>query len=260
MEWQGGKWVNYWTETVPKARKGKAVEGSESSSESRGSTSSSVGRLDNDQALVANGMISESAATDKSTEAATKGKSSEPPYLTEPSDPPPVYEADVTPIAENPSVDEHSEPFTLGAPTKSEHTAAQKQSDKEKKQEEKRILKEKKDEEKRLNLAKKEEEQKAKKEEQKMKKEQKELAKELKRQEKENKPKPARHFVVLPNGLGEFLGGYEKWEKVPIGGVEDEVGAHLGLFIPEHNHDYDGLVANVANRILGWCENLPKTR
>lgn len=67
---------------------------------------------------------------------------------------------------------------------------------------------------------------------------------------------PARHFIVLPTGLGRSLGGSEKWERVQIAGVHDEVAAHCGLFIRGQNLDYDGLVEKVGKRVLGWCGNL----
>ena len=67
---------------------------------------------------------------------------------------------------------------------------------------------------------------------------------------------PARHFVVRPNRLCLSLGGEGKWEKVQIAGVDDEVAAHCGLFIPGQNLDYDGLVERVGKRLLGWCETL----
>lgn len=63
-----------------------------------------------------------------------------------------------------------------------------------------------------------------------------------------------RHFIVLPTGLGRALGGGDKWEKVLIGGVDDEVAAHTGLFIPGQNLDYEGLVERVGTKILDWCE------
>ncbi|KAK0447206.1 hypothetical protein EV421DRAFT_1789338 [Armillaria borealis] len=82
--------------------------------------------------------------------------------------------------------------------------------------------------------------------------------KKLKKQrEKEaKKGKVARHFVVLPTGLGQILGGGEKWENVLIEGVKDEVGAHCGLFIRGQNLDYDGLVDRVSRKIVGWCYTL----
>ncbi|KAG5644496.1 hypothetical protein DXG03_008323, partial [Asterophora parasitica] len=82
-------------------------------------------------------------------------------------------------------------------------------------------------------------------------------AKKARKAEKErNKVKHGRHFIVLPTGLGQVLGGYDKWEKVLIGGVEDEVAAHCGLFIRSQNLDYDGLVERVGQKVLGWCETI----
>lgn len=49
IEWQGGKWVNYWTQSVPRA---KIFSGPSES----GSLSSEW--TDNDSALVLNGMVS----------------------------------------------------------------------------------------------------------------------------------------------------------------------------------------------------------
>ncbi|PPQ68460.1 hypothetical protein CVT26_006047 [Gymnopilus dilepis] len=72
----------------------------------------------------------------------------------------------------------------------------------------------------------------------------------------EKKSKHHRHFFVLPNGLGSVLGGMDKWENVPIAGVEDEVNAHTGLFIPKYNLGYDALVEKVASRVLEWCERI----
>lgn len=64
------------------------------------------------------------------------------------------------------------------------------------------------------------------------------------------------HFTVLPKGLGARFGGMERWERVDIEGVDDEVGAHLGLFIPVHNLAYEGLVERVRRKIFEWCEDL----
>lgn len=73
----------------------------------------------------------------------------------------------------------------------------------------------------------------------------------------ESKSKPSlHHFVVLPTGLGKVLGGWDHWEKVPIAGVPDEVAAHTGLFIPEHNLDYHNFVNGVAGKVLDWCAQL----
>jgi hypothetical protein len=87
-----------------------------------------------------------------------------------------------------------------------------------------------------------------------LKKIQKQRTKEEKDAKARSKGKPGHHFIVLPTGLGKILGGGEKWEKVVIGGVEDEVQAHCGLFIRGQNLDYDGLVERVGQRVLGWCE------
>ncbi|KAH8833448.1 hypothetical protein DL96DRAFT_1586123 [Flagelloscypha sp. PMI_526] len=65
--------------------------------------------------------------------------------------------------------------------------------------------------------------------------------------------KPGRHFVVLPTGLGQVFGGGDKWEKVMIHGVDDEVKAHCGLFIRGQNLEYDALVERVGKRVLGWA-------
>jgi hypothetical protein len=73
-----------------------------------------------------------------------------------------------------------------------------------------------------------------------------------------NKEEKGKHFIVLPKGLGLVLGGIDKWERVIIGGVKDEVSAHTGLFKPDQNLGYDDLVERVEARILGWCENLGK--
>ena len=64
-----------------------------------------------------------------------------------------------------------------------------------------------------------------------LKQEEKARAKAAKQAEKSKKAKSERHFVVLPNGLGGVLGGFERWENVAIAGVEDEVNAHTGLII-----------------------------
>ncbi|KJA26924.1 hypothetical protein HYPSUDRAFT_132290 [Hypholoma sublateritium FD-334 SS-4] len=73
------------------------------------------------------------------------------------------------------------------------------------------------------------------------------------------KKKKRRHFVVLPTGLGQYLGGLERWEEVPIAGVADEVNAHTGIFIPHQNLEYEALVKRVADRVLEWCQRLPHT-
>ncbi|KAJ7507006.1 hypothetical protein B0H11DRAFT_1793886 [Mycena galericulata] len=87
-----------------------------------------------------------------------------------------------------------------------------------------------------------------------LKKIQKQRAKEEKEERARTKGKPGHHFIVLPTGLGQILGGGDKWEKVVIGGVDDEVGAHCGLFIRGQNLDYEGLLERVGRQVLGWCE------
>ena len=74
--------------------------------------------------------------------------------------------------------------------------------------------------------------------------------------------RPARHFIVLPHARGArtgtsaaglHFGSREKWEKVEIDGVEDEVSAHTGLFIRARNTRYDELVRRVAGLVAAWC-------
>lgn len=71
--------------------------------------------------------------------------------------------------------------------------------------------------------------------------------------------KKRRHFVVLPTGLGQYLGGMDRWEEVPIAGVDDEVNAHTGIFMSHQNLEYEALVKRVADRVLEWCQRLPTT-
>lgn len=71
--------------------------------------------------------------------------------------------------------------------------------------------------------------------------------------------RPARHFIVLPhtrNGPSDkvHFGSRERWERIPIRGVDDEVGAHCGLFIRQHNPDYDKLVERISDDIRGWLD------
>ncbi|KAJ7178203.1 hypothetical protein C8R46DRAFT_1076096 [Mycena filopes] len=87
-------------------------------------------------------------------------------------------------------------------------------------------------------------------------KELKKMEKQQKQEQKRQQARPGHHFIVLPTGLGQILGGGDRWENVVIGGVEDEVAAHTGLFIRGQNLDYEGLVERVGRRVLGWCEVL----
>ncbi|KAF9011758.1 hypothetical protein BDQ17DRAFT_1420177 [Cyathus striatus] len=77
-----------------------------------------------------------------------------------------------------------------------------------------------------------------------------------KKSEEGSKVKSGHHFSVLPTGLGQVLGGSEKWEKVVIAGVNNEVAAHCGLFIRGQNLDYDDLVERIGTKIFSWCEKL----
>ncbi|KAI5118310.1 hypothetical protein M0805_006478 [Coniferiporia weirii] len=86
-----------------------------------------------------------------------------------------------------------------------------------------------------------------------------ELRKERDHERKHGGARPARHFIVLPHrhdALSDALhfGSREKWELVPIEGVEDEVGAHCGLFIRAQNIAYEELVGRVAKKVDGWCQ------
>ncbi|KAL1679151.1 hypothetical protein EV122DRAFT_210561 [Schizophyllum commune] len=84
--------------------------------------------------------------------------------------------------------------------------------------------------------------------------EQKELAKRDKSGKEGKQRDKSYHFVVLPTGLGQILGGAEHWESVPIAGVDNEVAAHCGLFIRGQNLDYDGLVERVGRKVLEICD------
>ncbi len=56
------------------------------------------------------------------------------------------------------------------------------------------------------------------------------------------------HFITLP------WSSKERWIKVKITGVEDEVAAHCGLFIQSQNLEYDDFVARVGRVVLGWLQ------
>ncbi|KAF8065017.1 hypothetical protein FPV67DRAFT_1501168 [Lyophyllum atratum] len=215
VAWQGGVWVNYWTQTVPRAK----VEGGASLVTDDLMEQKEV--AENDAALLQIGMAADKEPPLESLSSVT----------TEPmtSSPPP------SPLSP-PAAQVH------GAPTEQEAKAAAKAE----RQTAKDLDKDRKQAEKNRQKA--------------LKKEQKQReadAKEARKAEKENnRIKPGRHFIVLPTGLGQVLGGGENWDKVLIGGVEDEVAAHTGLFIRGQNLDYDGLVERVGNKVLGWCETL----
>ena len=163
VEWQGGLWINYWTQTVPRHVQNQSASGEGSHITMQTSTTESL--LDNDNALLVNGIISSS------------------------------------------DVDEH---------TTSEGAMSQTTPQ---------------DIEKQIRQA------------------------EKKAKHKDKKEK-GKHFIVLPRGLGHVLGGVDRWERVIIGGVGDEVSAHTGLFKPDQNLGYEDLVERVESRILRWCEDL----
>ncbi|KAF8801069.1 hypothetical protein BYT27DRAFT_6803375 [Phlegmacium glaucopus] len=189
VEWRGGLWVNYWTQTVPRLVQKQLASGE--SSKITMQTSKEI--LDNDKALLVDGIFS-SGVGDVGL-MASEG----------------VIGDEDSHQSSNPSI--HSPPSQPAeAPTS--HMTPQ-------------------------NIAKK-------------------TPKKKNKPEKTQGPKSGKHFIVLPNGLGQVLGGMDKWEQVLIGGVEDEVTAHTGLFIPDQNLDYEGLVERVKARVLGWCENLSR--
>ncbi|KAG6910468.1 hypothetical protein DXG01_010393 [Tephrocybe rancida] len=244
--WKGGVWVNYWTQTVPRpkidsdptAEQKEAVESDEALN--REVTSNDSQPLSPPLPVVPphtqppppyeeiSGMDVEYFPTTNEAPSAP----AKPPPL-----PPRKSAASIMPAATSPPLPPRSPPV-LGAPTKSEADTARKVEQQAAK-----------DLEKKRKQAEKEQKQAGK-----------DLKKEQKLREKEqkdkNKAKPGYHFIVLPTGLGQVLGGGENWEKVLIGGVEDEVAAHCGLFIRGQNLDYDGLVERVAQKVLGWCEDI----
>ncbi|KAJ3865995.1 hypothetical protein EV359DRAFT_72092 [Lentinula novae-zelandiae] len=128
-------------------------------------------------------------------------------------------------------------PVALGPKTKSENKAFVKAAEKELRMQQKERKKEMKEIQKNQKAAQKERDTHAK-------------------AATKDKVKGERHFVVLPTGLGAILGGGDHWEQVVIGGVDDEVAAHCGLFIPEQNIDYAKLVERVGLRIIEWCHKV----
>jgi len=188
--WHGGKWVNYWTEAKHRSKSKVTEHGNGSGANehkeithSRGSSVSSASRMDNDTALVTNGIVT-------------------------------------SPTIGN-AADSRSETSSILSSSSSTTTSTK---DPEVQSQEKLWAKFVKKEEKKT---------------------------------KDGKPNRGHHFVVLPQGIGERFGGMDKWERVEIG-VEDEVNAHLGLFMPGRNLDYEGLVDRVGTKVLGWCEGFPK--
>lgn len=71
------------------------------------------------------------------------------------------------------------------------------------------------------------------------------------------KPKVTKphHFITTPSHHLHAR-SVDKWEKVPVRGVKDEVAAHCGIFILSQNLDYTEFVENVATKVIGW---VPRT-
>ncbi|KAJ6588099.1 hypothetical protein B0H19DRAFT_1247806 [Mycena capillaripes] len=216
VAWPGGLWVNYWTQTLPRAPQ----EGAHAAKLDREEE-----EADNDVALLQLGMTSMSTMDSASSPSASS-----------------IAPSFVTAATSQESSSASSSPTTPSFAPSLASTAtsplsppsdpkAAKKAEKERRALEKSREKE-------------------------LKKMQKQRAKEEKAEKARTKGKPGHHFIVLPTGLGQILGGGEKWEKIVISGCDDEVGAHCGLFIRGQNLDYDGLIERVGNRILGWCETL----
>ncbi|KAF5384259.1 hypothetical protein D9615_003434 [Tricholomella constricta] len=217
VAWQGGVWVNYWTQTAPKT----GLEGRADPVMDDLIGQKEIEMADNDAVPLDKGIAAQSQNSPDFNSA------------------PPIEPQ------KSPSPSIPSSPQSLpvhGAPTKSEAQAIAKAERQAAKDLEKARKREEKDREKALKMEQKRRDVEAKKAQ--------------KAEKERNKVKLGRHFIVLPTGFGQVLGGSENWEKVVIGGVEDEVAAHCGLFIRGQNLDYDGLVERVGNQVLGWCESL----
>jgi len=63
-----------------------------------------------------------------------------------------------------------------------------------------------------------------------------------------NDRRSPQHFITLP------WSSKDRWLKVKVNGVEDEVAAHCGLFIRSQNPQYDDFVARVGRVVLGWLQ------
>jgi hypothetical protein len=214
--WQGGLWVNYWTQTAPRP----AVKGEDVPEVDSDALMEKQDIADNDVALLESGITNDVPASGPSTPSQPAADTSPP----------------STPLSAPPS------PLIHTARTKSEAAAADKAERKAVKDQEKAQKQAEKTRDKELKKERKQREAEAK--------------SASKAEKDKNKIKAGHHFIVLPTGLGQVLGGGGKWEKVLIEGVEDEVAAHCGLFIRGQNLDYDGLVERVGNKVLGWCEGL----
>ncbi|KAJ7753888.1 hypothetical protein B0H14DRAFT_2979703 [Mycena olivaceomarginata] len=221
VAWPGGLWVNYWTQTPPRAPQ----EGAHAKDLDK-----EEDRADNDMALLQMGMAGMSTAESDAMGGTSVSAASPTASPTLSSFATPSLGSSVTSQSDASSAPSPLSPTPASSDPKVVAKAA-KAAEKERRALEKAREKE-------------------------MKKIQKQRAKEEKEDKARAKGKAGHHFIVLPTGLGQVLGGGEKWEKVVIGGVEDEVAAHCGLFLRGQNLDYDGLVERVGKRVLGWCETL----
>ncbi|KAJ7742599.1 hypothetical protein B0H16DRAFT_1563091 [Mycena metata] len=218
VAWPDGLWVNYWTQTPPREPKDNAEKKLDSAAE----------EADNDVALLQTGMTSMSTVESYATAETSRSPLS--PTLSSLS---PSTASAASTLASPLS------PTSPASPASPSATSPTSPSDA------KALAKAAKAEEKERRAL-----------EKTRAKELKKIQKQRAKEEKAQKGRPGHHFIVLPTGLGQILGGGDKWESVIIGGVEDEVAAHTGLFIRGQNLDYEALVQRVGRRVLGWCEVL----
>ncbi|KAJ7766350.1 hypothetical protein DFH07DRAFT_352200 [Mycena maculata] len=221
VAWPSGLWINYWTQTSQRPPKeGEHAKKMDKEEE----------EADNDVALLQTGMTSMSTVESYAT--AETSLSPAPSFSA------PSFASTATSQSTASASTIPSPVSPTSTSTSSDAKALARAADKERKAEEKERRGLEKAREKELKTI------------------QKQRVKEEKVEKARSKGKHGHHFIVLPTGLGQILGGSEKWEKVVIGGVDDEVAAHTGLFIRGQNLDYEGLVERVGKRVLGWCETI----
>ncbi|KAJ7672380.1 hypothetical protein DFH06DRAFT_91764 [Mycena polygramma] len=239
VAWPGGLWVNYWTQTparVPVQEDGGAEQRLEREEEV----------ADNDVALLQMGMASATVGSPSAPSAAEQWLEQE---AEEPDNDVALLQkgmANLSPVdssSTSPSTSPIASSLVSSATSQSSVITASDPKAAKKAEKERRALEKVRDKE-------------AKELEKARTKEMKRLEKQRAKAEKSAKGKPGHHFIVLPTGLGQILGGGDKWEKVVIEGCDDEVAAHCGLFIRGQNMDYEGLVERVGRRVLGWCETI----
>lgn len=245
VEWDG-LWVNYWTECLAKDE-----DDDERDREKEGSSEKEREVADNDSALLESQMGSVLLDEDiqRQKEEHKRLSSSTLPSIIIELDP-----ASPVPISSSP---EPGSPMPHGPSTKSETKERAKTQEKASKEHDKAIKSASKERDKAAKQASKEREKALKQASKEREKALKAAEKDRKKREKMSSKEPTtRHFVMLPTGLGAVLGGGDKWERVRIDGVEDEVAAHCGLFIKDQNLEYDALVERVGQRVLQWCDRL----